>query len=263
MALFEVALLGVIQGLTEFLPVSSSGHLLAARLLLGISDESGGQLDAFLHLGTLLAVLIYFRSVWWGILRGLFIHDQEGNDKRDLAMKIAVATVPAALVGYFGQNIVEEYFRSAQMLSLSLLFTAVVLWWSDKKALGLAGISRVGLRDAKWIGLAQVVALLPGVSRSAVTMAAGRLRGLTRRQAASFSFLLSAPIIAGAGLNGFASLIVNNNDFLVEQLILGFLLSFISGLAAVAVFMKIIERTSFKPFVIYLVLFASLVFIYG
>src|SRR3989344_5458727 len=202
MSWWEVVILAVVQGLTEFLPVSSSGHLLAARFLFGISDASGTSFDAFLHLGTLLAVFVYFWRVWWGIARALVRDDAEARDKRELVAKLAVATVPAAIVGYLFQDGYAVDFRTPGVLAAALAFTATVLWSSDRawQAQREKTIDRADFRDAMVIGLMQMVALLPGVSRSGMTIAAGRWRGLTRLQAARFSFLLSAPIIAGAGL---------------------------------------------------------------
>jgi len=273
MEIIDVMVLAVVQGLTEFIPVSSSGHLLVARWLFGISDIDGTAFDAFLHLGTLAAVLLYYWRVWAGIARSVIRNDAEGQDKRELLAKLAVATVPAAVIGYFFQDEVSEALRAPAVLIGTLLFTAAVLWWFDGGRLrrqrdesftagGGGRVDRATFRDATYIGLAQVLALLPGVSRSGMTIAAGRGRGLSRRQAATFSFLLSAPIIAGAGLASLPSLL-SSHGFTAGQLVIGFGLSFISGLLAIAGLLKLVERISFTPFVVYLVLLAGMVAVYA
>lgn len=272
MSNIEVILLGLVQGLTEFLPVSSSGHLLATRLLFGWTDTEGTAFDAFLHLGTLAAVLIYYRRVWWGIARGLLVSDREGLDKRELLAKIAVATLPAAILGYFFHQEAEEFLRGRLLLALSFLITAGALFfcdWRKHKEVSIQptdrldeprSVGRASFRDAIYIGLAQAVALVPGISRSGMTIAAGRWRGLNRKQAANFSFLLSAPIIAGASLSSLANLLINGSVS-SSQLLVGFIVSFISGLAAMSLLLKIVEKMSFLPFVVYLVGLAALILV--
>ena len=256
MTIFQVAILGAVQGLTEFFPVSSSGHLVIARLFFGIKEVDGSALDAFLHLGTLLAVLLYYWRVWWGITRGLFVKDVEGGDKRELMAKIAVATVPAAVVGYLGQDFVAGYFRGITPVAYGLFATAVVLLFSDVLVRHTKTIARASFVDAAWIGIIQVVALLPGVSRSGSTISAGLWRGLSRSQAANFSFLMSAPIIAGAGLSGFSSLF-SAHDFSWQVLVVGFAVSFLVGMGAIHLLLSVVKRVSFVPFVVYLVLLGS------
>ncbi|PIT98398.1 MAG: hypothetical protein COT71_00710 [Candidatus Andersenbacteria bacterium CG10_big_fil_rev_8_21_14_0_10_54_11] len=257
----EIIGLGAIQGLTEFLPVSSSGHLLAVRLLLGWDDTDGAALDAFLHLGTLLAVLVYYRRVWWGLATEVWRMDAVGRDRRELAAKLALATVPAAVMGYFFENAVEGYFRSPHWLAFMFAVTAAVLYVfdrnRDRRAQRIAAdetqiAERADFRDAMIIGLAQAAALLPGVSRSGITIAAGRARGLSRTAAANFSFLLSAPIIAGAGLHQLPALL-GGHDFPIAWLLLGWGTSFVLGLAAISGLLKLVEKVSFTPFVVYLV----------
>lgn len=261
MTIVEIIILALTQGLTEFLPVSSSGHLLAARLLFGISDASGTSFDAFLHLGTLAAVLVYFWPVWAGIVRGLVRNDAEGKDKRQLLAKLAIATVPGAVAGYVFQAGVANELRSAGVLVGALLFTALVLWVFDQLALRATTIERASFKDAGIIGVMQILALIPGVSRSGITIAAGRWRGLSRKQATTFSFLLSAPIIAGAGLASLPALLAGNG-FTPGQLLLGFTLSFASGYLAIAGLLKVVERISFMPFVVYLIGLAALLLIF-
>src|SRR3989338_525436 len=257
MSLSEVIILGLVQGLTEFLPVSSSGHLVAVRVLINLSDIEGNAVDAFLHLGTLLAVLVYYRRVWWGMVRSVITNDEEGKDKRELAAKLALATVQAAVVGYLFQDQVAGYFRDPSSVAASFLATAVILVVADWLAGQQISIKRASFLDAVMIGLAQVIALLPGVSRSGMTIAAGRWRGLGRKQATNFSFLMSAPIIAGASLTSLASLL-NAGALSWGQMALGLLVSFCAGLTAIFLLLKVVERISLRPFAIYLVVIAGL-----
>lgn len=262
MTILEVVVLGIIQGLTEFLPVSSKGHLLAARLLFGIDDTGGLPFDAFLHLGTLVAVLVYYWRVWRGIARAVTRNDEEGKDKRELFAKLCVATLPAGIVGYVFQQELLAHLRNPQLLAAGFLGTAAVLGFFDHYARRQASLNRAGYKDALIIGLAQIAALLPGVSRSGMTMAAGRARGLSRTQAANFSFLMSAPIILGAGLSSLTSLL-SVTTVPLSHLLVGFVASCVSGLLAIDVLLKIVKRTSYTPFIVYLVIMAAVIWYAG
>lgn len=246
--LTEVFVLALVQGLTEFLPVSSSGHLLVVRLFFGISDIDGTVLDAFLHLGTLAAVLVYYRRVWLTM-------------QRHLVGALLIATVPAALSGYFLQDTIDALLRGPRVLAVSFLFTALVLWWFDRvPTTQHSDKERVSFADALTLGLAQILALVPAVSRSGITIAAGLARGLGRQQATTFSFLMSVPIIAGASLSSLKTL-VENGSFSGQLLLVGTVVSFVSGLLAIYLLLRLIERMSFRPFVIYLIGLAAVVWI--
>lgn len=263
MSVAEVILLAFLQGLTEFLPVSSSGHLLAARLLFGISDASGLAVDAFLHLGTLSAVIVYFWRTWWRLATNLIKSDDTGRDQRELAGKLIIATLPAAAVGYALQAAVAaDRFRSPAVLGGAFLVTAATLWVAEYVGQRRPPHPRASYRDALTIGFVQIAALLPGISRSGVTIAAGRARGLSRLQATKFSFLISAPIIAGAGLITLPDLI-NAHAIEPSAMLLGFIVSFASGLAAIHALIKIVERVSFTPFVAYLIILALVILARG
>lgn len=251
MTLTEVVILALVQGATEFLPVSSSGHLLVARWLLDIPDVEGGAFDAFLHLGTMFAVVAYYWRVWLGMVRR----------PQGFLGVLAVATIPAALAGWLLADYVDRYLRGPHVLALSFLFTAAVLWWFDRSGEPRPEGERITLSDALAIGLAQVLALVPAVSRSGITIAAGRARGLSRQSATTFSFLMSAPIIAGGSLHGLAD-ILNNGALAGPLLALGTLVSFMSGLAAIYLLMKLIERMSFVPFAVYLVGLSAVVWLF-
>jgi len=260
--MWETIILGLVQGLTEFLPVSSSGHLVAARALLGISDAAGTAVDAFLHLGTLLAVLVYFWKTWRDIVWALFNEGAEAEAKRQLLAKLAAATVPGAIAGYALQNSADDLLRDADVVASGLLITAIALFFMDILARRATSIARASWRDVLMIGLAQAAALIPGISRSGVTIAAARWRGLSREQAAKFSFLLSAPIIAGAGLAALPALAGQDSLSYLEMLT-GFLVAFVSGLAAIGFLLKLVTKISFWPFAVYLVALAGVLFYVG
>lgn len=264
MSVWQVIILGLVQGLTEFLPVSSSGHLVVARMLLRIPDVSGTTFDAFLHLGTFFAVLVYFWKVWGGMVRALIAPPAgggEGQDKRELAAKLALATVPGAIAGYAFQRWFES-LSSALWLAFGFLVSAAALLASDVWAQRHPRKHRATFQDAFMVGLAQVVALLPSVSRSGVTIAAGQARGLSRVQAVRFSFLMSAPIIAGAGLASLSSLVANH-AFSPAEFVVGFAASFAAGLAGIYLLLKMVEKISFWPFAVYLVILSVILLYVG
>jgi len=259
MNLVQVVVLALTQGLTEFIPISSSGHLVVVRWLLKIPDVQGAAFDSFLHLGTLVAVLVYYGQVWWGIVRGLLVGDESGLKERQLAARLAVATVPAAVVGYMLQGGAAEVWRTPLIVAAGLLVTAGALVLGDYLARSSPPRERAGFKDATLIGLAQVLALVPGVSRSGVTIAAGRWRGLSRRQAVNFSFLLSAPIIAGVGFNGLGQLL-GSGGLAWSHLLVGFVVSLVSGMIAIHILLRVIEKVSLLPFAVYLVVLSAVVF---
>lgn len=258
MEITDVALLGLVQGVTEFLPVSSSGHLVLARLLFGISDTAGTATDAFLHLGTLLAVLMYYWRVWWGIGRGLFVRDMEGIDKRELFGKIIVATIPGAIAGFFLKDAMDQLFRGPTTLVAGFVITGIAFLLSEAVSRWQVARSRAGWKEATLIGVAQAFALLPGVSRSGMTIAAGQAQGLSRSQAAHFSFLMSVPIIAGAGAGTLPALL-SSHAHSSAALFVGFLTSLIAGLLAIHLLVHLTRRISFIPFAVYLFGLAALV----
>ena len=202
--LLEAALLGIVQGLTEFLPVSSTGHLVLTQHLLGVSEEQFGlRFDAAIHLGTLAAVLFYFRStvlkliVEWS--RSLVALDVNHSAESRLAWLLVLGTIPAGIAGIVLESAVEDTFRSPALVAAMLILFCVPMVlseWYGKRSREMASARPL---DALLIGLAQAVALIPGVSRSGITISAGMLMGFRREEAAAFAFLLSAPIIAAAG----------------------------------------------------------------
>lgn len=250
--MYRYLLLGLLQGFTEFLPVSSSGHLVLAERLLGL-DPPGVLLEVVLHLGTLAAVLVYF----WGDLSRLLRRgvSPTGRGERAYIGLLVLATVPIALVGFFARDWVERAFSSPELVGWMLIVTA--------GALGLASLwqcrahrQTVGTLDALAVGLAQTFALLPGISRSGITIAAGIVRGLSPREAARFSFLLSIPAVAGAGILSLAS-----GEFPAEGgigLALGGAAAMASGLLAVHLLLKLLLRGRLWLFALYCLLVGTI-----
>lgn len=198
MTIIQAVVLGAVQGATEFLPISSSAHLLLVPWLLGWPPHSL-TFDVALHMGTLAAVL----AVFWRDVLDLAVaalRDRLSTRQGRLAWGIAAATVPAAAAGFLFDDFVEAHLRSPLIPAFTLATLGVALWLADRAAAHGRGEGQVGLVDLLWIGVAQALALVPGVSRSGITITAGLLRGLDRETAARISFLLSIPTIAGAGL---------------------------------------------------------------
>jgi undecaprenyl-diphosphatase len=249
--LFETIVLALIQGFTEFLPISSSAHLILPSQLLGWPDQ-GLAFDVAVHVGTLLAVVWYYRDDvgellvgWVGSWRG------HHNAYSRLAWLLIWATIPAGLVGILGSGLVENYGRSAAVIAATTIGFGLVLWYADARASERSGIHALTLKQALLIGVAQALALIPGTSRSGITMTAGLLLGLTRVDAARFSFLLSIPIIMMAGGYNAMKLIEQAEPVVWQPLLLGILVSFVAAYLCIVYFMKIISRLGMLPFVIY------------
>jgi len=240
-------ILGVVQGLTEFLPVSSSGHLVLAQRVLHL-ESPGTLLEATLHLGTLIAVLFLFRRDIVRLLRVLFTG---GEDRRQVG-RLAIATVPIALVGFLSQAQIERAFSSALLVGVCLLVTAGVLLLADRASRN-ARRSNVRLFDAVLIGLAQAAALLPGISRSGVTIGIGLLLGVHGVAAARFSFLLAVPAILGAG--GYKLVVALGEPTVVEatwaELLLGAAAAALVGVLAIKGLLAVIAGGRLKIFGVY------------
>jgi len=273
MQLLHAAILGVIQGLTEFLPVSSSGHLILVREFFGwslLNDTHWNTIfDLSVHAGTFVGVLAYF---WSDILRlagaffATFRHGIGGIAERRLAWVIAVATMPAALAGIFGEDVIETYMREAPMVVASLLiFFGVVLWLADLRGRRSRGLEETGWLDGVLIGVAQSLALAPGVSRSGITMTVGLAFGMTRETAARYSFLLSVPIIGGAALYGLYNVVgelANLPAGSVPTFATGFLSAAISGYFCIRYFLSYLQRHALAPFVIYRVVIGAFLLVW-
>ncbi len=255
MELLPAAILGLVQALTEFLPVSSSGHLVLSRLLLGVQTEHGAAFEVAVHFGTLLSVVIVFRQEVWALLRScwtaltkpsqistLWSEDPEFK----LLVAIAVGCIPAGVVGLAFKDQLEAAFSSPVIVCSALIATGGVLLATLIPAMGE---KRVGLGSALLIGLAQAVAIIPGVSRSGSTIATAMFLGLEREHAARYSFLLSLPVIAGATvLKARELLSVQISDETWLALGVGALVAFVAGIGALILLMRIVRRGGFAHF---------------
>lgn len=262
MEVFRAVILGIVQGVTEFLPISSDGHLLLIRQIFRWPDE-GLLFDASLHLGTFFAVLIYFRQTWGRLFRAVF----KKGEKQDIVLLklLILATAPAALFGYVGRDILEDYSRNVFIAGAGFLASGLFLYFADK--VNGAENNRKELPNYKQsvaIGFLQVLALLPGLSRSGSTIAGGVFSGLSRSQAAEFSFLMSLPITGGAGFLALFESGAGMNGMKMLSLFFGFIFAFLVGLWAIGFLMKILSnRKTFKPFILYLAGAAILSFAIG
>lgn len=242
----QSALLGAIQGLTEFLPVSSSAHLALAPRFFAFTDP-GLTFDVALHLGTLLAVLIYYRTIWLGLAAG-FLRDWRGPEARTLGL-LALATVPAVAAGLLLERAAEDLFRDPRLIGLCLIAFSGVMVWADRRGAGASGSWRAaGARNVILVGCAQALALMPGVSRSGATMSAALLLGLGRAEAAELSFLMATPIVAGAAVLKLRHLSAAD---LTGPFWLGLAVSAVVGFFAVGAFIRFLPKGGLKPYAAY------------
>jgi len=262
MDLIQIAVLAVMQGLTEFLPISSSAHLILVPVLTGWQDQ-GLAFDVAVHLGTLVAIVWYFRQElvvmareWVASLRG-----GASTPNSRLAWWVLWGTVPAGLVGLAFKDFIETELRSPLVIATTTILFGLLLWWADQRGKRGRDEYSLGWRDVLLIGCAQALALIPGTSRSGITMTAGLALGLTREGAARFSFLLSIPIILLAG--GVETLDLVRSERTVEwtALLLGTLFSAVSAYLCVHWFLKLLERMGMLPFVIYRLLLGMFLFL--
>jgi len=260
--IIQAAVLGIVQGLTEFLPISSSGHLILVRELLGwelLADPHWNTIfDVSLHAGTFLALLLYFWSDILRLLRafgGSLRYGIAGDSDRRLAWLILIGTIPAAIAGTLGESAIEDIFRQAPKLIASLLVVfGIVLWLAEGRGAKTRELREAGWWDGVLVGLAQTLSLAPGVSRSGITMTAGLARGMTRETAARFSFLLCIPIIGGTALHSLLSA-VRDLAALPERSCavfgVGFLAAAVSGYLCIRYFLRYLQTRGLTPFVLY------------
>jgi undecaprenyl-diphosphatase len=257
----QIIVLSLIQGLTEFLPVSSSAHLILGGKLFGWPDQ-GLVFDVATHLGTLLAVLVYFRHDLFEIARSCVAPVRREQDRRhrNMAVYLAIASVPALLIGFLAKDLVEIYLRDVRIIAWTTVGFGALLWLSDAMGSRKRELEGISLKDAVLIGLAQALALVPGVSRSGVTITMGRFLGFSPEAAARFSFLLSIPIIAAAG--GYGALRVATGDAPIDwqQFGLAFMVSAAAGWVCVAAFLALVRRVGLVPFVVYRLLLGAVLF---
>ena len=261
MSILHAFVLGLVQGLGEFLPISSSAHLVIAPWLFKWGDPGLG-FDVALHWGTLLAVLVYFRNDVWLIIRGFFhslsssTRDLKENIYQKLSWLLIIASVPGALIGYLLEKKAESSLRSPLTIALTLAVFGLVLLAADKFGKKQKNLDRITWLDALWIGLSQALAIFPGVSRSGSTIATGLGLGFKREDAARFSFLMSIPIIFGAGL---VSLKHFHDGVTSAELITGFVTAAVFGFLSIKYMLQYLARHDYKIFVWYRLAAAALV----
>ena len=267
----HIVWLALIQGLTEFLPVSSSAHLILVPSLLGWPDQ-GLAFDVAVHLGTLIAVIAYFRRdvvtlffAWIGSVNALLGRggspDRTPSPEARLAWGVILSTIPAGLVGLAFKDVIEVHFRSPLVIATTTILFGLLLWYADRRARLQRDELSLGWGDFLIIGGAQALALVPGTSRSGITITAGLLLGLTREAAARYSFLLSMPIIVLSGLGVTRDLVQSTGPVDWTALGLGTFLAAVSAFACIHLFLATINRLGMTPFVIYRLALGVLLFI--
>ncbi len=254
MILFEAIILGIIQGFTEFLPISSSAHLILVPWMFGWQGTLIDSLnfDVALHAGTLVAILVFFWRDWLDLLRKFLSGLSDGTWKTGegrLVWFILLATIPAGILGVKFEHVVEESFRSPLLIAAALVVVSAIMWASDRYSAKTAGMDRMTLGHALLIGCAQATALVPGVSRSGSTIIAGLLAGYKREDAARFSFLLSTPVIAGAAVLKLAKLRLAPGEAL--PFALGVVFSAVVGYVSIKFLLTYLNRHSLNLFVWY------------
>jgi undecaprenyl-diphosphatase len=264
MPLLQVFVLAVVQGLTEFLPVSSTAHLYLCSWLLGWQAESL-DFDLTLHLGTLVAVLLYFGGDWFRIVLNGFGIRAKGDEtlerNRGLLWLLALGSIPIGVGGLALNKYAEGPWRNPFVMGTMLIVVGVVMWLAESAARKRRDIGSVSLADSVAIGLAQMIAIVPGCSRSGITISAGLFRGLTPEAAARFSFLLSTPAVAAAALKAMYDMHKHGGlgQLLTTQFVVGIAVSALTGCAVIAWFLHYLRRSGLRPFVYYRIAFGIIV----
>lgn len=267
MDILEILILGFVQGIAEFLPISSSAHLIIFRDIFGIGSGMSANMnltfDIALHFGTLLAIGVFFFKDFIKMIQKGFTKGVKDDDGKILWYLVA-ATIPAAIVGVLFEEAIENVVRSNYVvIAIALAVMGIIIYLADKFSKETKTIKKMTLKDAILVGCSQVFALIPGFSRSGTTIAAGRVLGLDRESAAKFSFFLSAPVVLGAVclqlIKGTAFSVIAAN---LGTFILGILVSFVIGVLCIKYLLKYLQKHNFKIFMIYRVVLAAVVLIY-
>ena len=260
----QAIFLGILQGLTEFLPISSSAHLILLPWLLGW-EGMGLTFDVVVHGGTLIAVLIYFHEEWKQVSRQFLRHftKHSKGDSRLLGA-LMVGTLPAGLVGWLAQGVIESSLRVPAVIGATLCVFGLLLGWADGRAGAGRKLRDITLRDGWLIGLAQALALVPGVSRSGITISVALMLGFSRSDSARFSFLLATPIMLAATLNSLYLLWQSHMSDLgtVLPLLVGVISSFVSGFLCIRYLLHFLQTHTYFPFVVYRLLLAASIFVW-
>ncbi len=243
----QAIILGLFQGLGEFLPISSSAHLVLIPWLFHWTDP-GLTFDIALHIGTLIAVIIYFWKDWIRLVTQGFA--APGTTDGRLFWYLLIATVPGAVVGYALEKKAETIFRTPLLIAVALIVMGAILYWAESKSAKKDDLSNITLRTSFLIGLSQALAIIPGVSRSGITMTTGLFSGLNREAAARFSFLLSTPIILGAAIIKLPHL-VRHPEVIDANFVIGMVVACITGIASIRFLLRYVQTKTFLPFVWY------------
>lgn len=243
--LFIVVLLSIVQGITEFLPISSSAHLLLVPWIFNLTDP-GLAFDAAIHIGTALALLVFFGKEFWQMIK----------TKDKLLWYIIAASIPAAIFGFFGDKFIEATFHASSfaplIVGIGMIVFSVLLFWADRVGKKLEGVDKITLKQSLTVGFAQILAFIPGASRSGITITAGLFLGFTREDAARFSFLLATPISLGAGVYKLLELLKSPSQTLSTfDLIAGIVVTFVIGVVVIKWFLDYLKKHSMLVFVIY------------
>ena len=259
MSSLEALLLGIVQGLTEFLPISSSGHLILVPWLqsytfLQENPEFNKTFDVALHAGTLIAAIAYFRNEVVALIRGFLEAARQRaieTTEQRLSVAIAVGTIPAVIAGGLGSSFIDEHLGEPWMIAIQLIIFGALLAWADRMP-QRRNLENTGVRDGWYIGLAQVLSLAPGTSRSGITITAARWLGLDRDSAARFSFLLLIPAVAGATIyKAYTAIEEGLPPDVAEPMVVGTIAAAVSGYLAISFLLRLLRTTSYHPFVLY------------
>ncbi len=261
MDIIQAIILGIVQGATEFLPISSSAHLVLVPWILGW-DKPSLTFDLMTHYGTLLAVVIYYRNDLWAIIKGVFkglgAGKPVGNPEAKLGWMLVLSTIPAVLLGYFFEEPLEALFGAPVYVAVELLITGAILWFSETLGKRTRPLEAMTWWDSLLIGIGQAIAISPGISRSGATIATGLVRGFDRAAAARFSFLMSIPVIFGAGLlklSDFAETGISGDT--LTLFFAGGVTAAIVGYIAIAYLIRYLATNSLRVFAIYCWLFGA------
>jgi undecaprenyl-diphosphatase len=265
--LFEAIFLGIIQGLTEFLPISSSAHIRIAGEFMDKAQDPGARFTAITQIGTELAVLIYFRKdiaqilrAWFRSLRKSNALNVEEKQASRMGWLIIIGSLPIVVLGYFGRNVIENDLRSLWLIATVMIIFGVLLGIADKFGSSQKTLATLTNKHGLYYGLAQAMALIPGVSRSGATIAMGRALGYSRESALRYSFLLAIPAVFGSGFYQLSQALSDNQNsspFSISQTLIATAIAFVVGYIVIAWLIKFVMKRSFMPFIIYRIALGS------
>jgi undecaprenyl-diphosphatase len=268
--MLEAIFLGILQGLTEFLPISSSAHIRIAGALFGTAEDPGARFTAITQIGTELAVLIFFRNdikqiikAWTRQISRRKLTLAEKTDAR-MGWLIIIGSLPIFVLGYFGKDVITKDFRSLWLIASTLIVFGLILGFADKYGKSERNLSELSSKDGILYGLAQAMALMPGVSRSGATIAMGRFLGYSRPAALRYSFLLALPAVFGSGFYELKGAITDGSSdsvFSISQTLVATGIAMIIGYAVIAWLLKYVATKSFTPFIIYRVVLGSVLLV--